>query len=62
MISMVAVTDLLGAANLARSKTYLVYEPLLVAAGLYILLAFLIEAGFRRLERRDPLRAALKDS
>jgi polar amino acid transport system permease protein len=39
----VAVTDLLGAANLVRAQTLKVYEPLLAVALIYIVLAFVIE-------------------
>ncbi|RJG08822.1 ABC transporter permease subunit [Pseudomonas cavernicola] len=48
LASTVAVTDLLGAANLVRAQTLRVYEPLLAVAVIYIILAFLIEHGFAR--------------
>ncbi|MGH8353163.1 MAG: ABC transporter permease subunit, partial [Pseudomonas sp.] len=48
LASTVAVTDLLGAANLVRAQTLRVYEPLLAVAVIYIILAFLIEHGFSR--------------
>lgn len=57
LASTVAVTDLLGAANLVRSQTLRVYEPLLVVAVVYIVLAFLIEQGFARVGR-TPQRQA----
>lgn len=57
LASTVAVTDLLGAANLVRAQTLKVYEPLLVVAVVYIVLAFLIEQGFARLGR-TPQRQA----
>ena len=44
-----AVTDLLGAANLVRAQTLKVYEPLLAVALIYIVLAFVIEYGCSRL-------------
>ena len=43
LASTVAVTDLLGAANLVRAQTLKVYEPLLAVAVIYIILAFVIE-------------------
>jgi polar amino acid transport system permease protein len=49
LASTVAVTDLLGAANLVRAQTLRVYEPLLAVAVVYIVLAFVIEHGFSRL-------------
>lgn len=48
LASTVAVTDLLGAANLVRAQSLRVYEPLLAVALIYIILAFLIEHGFSR--------------
>lgn len=44
--------DLYGATALIRQRTYLTYEPLLLAALGYILLTLIIEALFRKLERR----------
>lgn len=41
LASTVAVTDLLGAANLVRAQSLRVYEPLLAVALIYIILAFL---------------------
>lgn len=49
LASTVAVTDLLGAANLVRAQTLRVYEPLLAVAVVYIVLAFVIEHGCARL-------------
>lgn len=57
LASTVAVTDLLGAANLVRAQTLKVYEPLLVVAVVYIVLALLIEQGFARIGR-TPQRQA----
>lgn len=57
LASTVAVTDLLGAANLVRAQTLRVYEPLLVVAVIYIILAILIEQGFARIGK-TPQRQA----
>jgi len=57
LASTVAVTDLLGAANLVRSQTMIIYEPLLLVAVIYICLAFLIERGFS-LFGKTPQRTA----
>jgi polar amino acid transport system permease protein len=48
LASTVAVSDLLGVANLVRAQSLRVYEPLLVVALIYIGLAFLIQYGFSR--------------
>lgn len=57
LASTVAVTDLLGAANLVRAQSLRVYEPLLAVALIYIILAFLIEHGFSRVGK-TPQRLA----
>lgn len=57
LASTVAVTDLLGAANLVRSQTLRVYEPLLVVAVIYIILAIVIEQAFARIGK-TPQRQA----
>lgn len=62
LASTVAVTDLLGAANLVRAQTLKVYEPLLAVALIYIILAFAIEHLCARLgnpeRNRPPQRQA----
>jgi polar amino acid transport system permease protein len=56
LASTVAVTDLLGAANYVRAQTLITYEPLITVAVVYLLLAWLIEHGFRLLEKKIPSR------
>lgn len=51
LASTVAVMDVLGAANFVRSQTLRTYEPLLLTALLYLLLALVIEYLFRRIGR-----------
>lgn len=58
LASTVAVMDVLGAANYIRAQTLRTYEPLLVVAVIYVVLAFLIERAFAWLERRGPQRPA----
>jgi polar amino acid transport system permease protein len=57
LASTVAVMDVLGAANFVRTQTLRTYEPLLVTALVYLVLALLIEQVFRRLARRLPVRS-----
>ncbi|MDC7817302.1 MULTISPECIES: ABC transporter permease [Pseudomonas] len=57
LASTVAVTDLLGAANLVRAQTLKVYEPLLAVALIYIILAFAIEHLCARLSNPERNRA-----
>ena len=55
--STIAVVDLLGAANVVRAQTLQIYQPLLLVAGVYLCLTFLIEALYAIAERRGtPLR------
>lgn len=56
LASTVTVIDLLGAANLIRAQTFRVYEPLMLVAGVYIVLTFIIAIIFRLIERRIPSR------
>ncbi|MFW0757899.1 ABC transporter permease [Pseudomonas sp. H11T01] len=57
LASTIAVVDLLGAANVVRAQTFQIYQPLLLVAGVYVCLTFLIEAVFAIAERRGtPLR------
>ncbi|SEN62481.1 polar amino acid transport system permease protein [Pseudomonas sp. ok272] len=57
LASTIAVIDLLGAANVVRAQTLQVYQPLLLVAGVYVCLTFLIEALFAFAERcGTPLR------
>ena len=57
LASTVAVMDVLGAANFVRTQTLRTYEPLLVTALVYLVLALLIEYLFRRLGRGVPVRS-----
>jgi polar amino acid transport system permease protein len=57
LASTVAVMDVLGAANFVRTQTLRTYEPLLVTALVYLVLALLIEEVFRRLAHRLPTRS-----
>jgi polar amino acid transport system permease protein len=56
LASTVAVMDVLGAANFVRTQTLRTYEPLLITALVYLVLALLIEYVFRRMARRVPAR------
>jgi polar amino acid transport system permease protein len=60
LASTIAIIDLLGAANVVRAQTLQVYEPLLLVAGVYVCLTFMIEALFAFAERRGtPMRRAV---
>ena len=50
----ITVIDLMGAANIIRAQTFRVYEPLILVAAVYIMLAVMIALVFRFLELRIP--------
>lgn len=54
LVSTIAVMDLLKAANIVRDETFLVYEPLLLIAGIYIALTLVLTLVMRRVERGFP--------
>ena len=59
LASTVAVMDMLGVTNAFRVQTLKTYEPLLLIAVIYLILAMLIEFVFRRIEARIPTRSAI---
>lgn len=52
----VTVLDIFGVILRVRQNTYLTYEPLFVAAGLYMVLTLIITQLFGRIEGRVPSR------
>lgn len=48
----ITVRDIMGEANIIRAQTFRIYEPLVTAALLYLILTFLIVQGFAFAERR----------
>lgn len=48
----ITIRDIMGEANIIRSQTFRIYEPLLTAAFLYLILTFVIVQGFSFAERR----------
>lgn len=54
LVSTIAVMDLLQAANIIRDETFLVYEPLLLIAGIYLALVLVLTLVMRRVERDFP--------
>ncbi|WP_067561437.1 ABC transporter permease [Halofilum ochraceum] len=54
LVSTIAVMDLLQAANIVRDETFLVYEPLLLIAGIYIAMTMVLTLGMRAVERNFP--------
>jgi polar amino acid transport system permease protein len=54
LASTITVIDLMGAASIVRAQTFRVYEPLIIVAAVYIVLALVIALVFRFLELRVP--------
>jgi polar amino acid transport system permease protein len=54
LVSTIAVMDLLKAANIVRDETFLVYEPLLLVAGIYLAMTMALVAVMRVVETRFP--------
>ncbi|MFK7996602.1 MAG: ABC transporter permease [Granulosicoccus sp.] len=50
----ITIFDVYGVGSIVRQETYRVYEPLLLVAGIYILLTAIIVVLFRWLEARVP--------
>ncbi len=56
LIFTIPVMDLMGATSKVRQDTYIVYEPLLLLALIYMILTYIITRLFGRLEQLVPLR------
>ena len=54
LASTITVIDMMGAANIVRAQTFRVYEPLLLVAVVYVVIAIIIALIFRWLEGRVP--------
>lgn len=54
LVSTIAVVDLLRAANIVRSETFLVYEPLLLVAGIFVAMTLVLTTAMWMLERSYP--------
>ncbi|RTR06466.1 ABC transporter permease [Halomonas nitroreducens] len=54
LVSTIAMMDLLQAANIIRDETFLVYEPLMLIAGLYLALTVVLTLVLRQVERHFP--------
>lgn len=54
LIATITVIDIYAVSSRVRSDTFIVYEPLLLLAVVYIVIALVIGQGFAWLERRVP--------
>lgn len=58
LVATITVVDIYAVAKRVTQDTFIVYEPLLFLAAIYMILAALIVLFFRWLERRIPSRVA----
>ncbi|MFG6668664.1 ABC transporter permease [Halomonas sp. HNIBRBA4712] len=54
LVSTIALMDLLQAANIIRDETFLVYEPLLLIAGIYLATTVVLTVTLRLVELNFP--------
>lgn len=54
LAGVITIFDVYGVGSMVRQETYRIYEPLLLIAGIYILLTGVIVLLFRWLEGRVP--------
>jgi polar amino acid transport system permease protein len=59
LVATITVVEIYAVSSRIRADTFIVYEPLLLLAVIYLILAGLITLLFRWLERRGPGRADL---
>ena len=52
MVSVIGVAELMYKAGIVRGNTALGLEPILVAAGIYFVLTFILTRGLSYVERR----------
>ena len=52
----VTVMDVFGVILRVRQNTYLTYEPLIMAAIIYMALTFVVTRAFGHIERQVPIR------
>jgi polar amino acid transport system permease protein len=58
LVATITVLDIYAVSSRVRQDTFIVYEPLLLLAVVYMCITGLIVLGFRWLERRVPQRVA----
>ncbi|THD81419.1 ABC transporter permease [Aliigemmobacter aestuarii] len=58
LVATITVVDIYAVSSRVRQDTYIVYEPLLLLAVVYMVITGIIVLAFRALERRVPSRIA----
>ena len=54
LVSTITIYEVFGVGTIVRQETYRIYEPLLLLAGIYACLTFILVLIFRYLENRIP--------
>jgi len=52
----ITVLELMGVTNMIRQDTYRIYEPLLLAAAIYMVITFIIVRTFNWIESKVPMK------
>ncbi|MCU9847848.1 ABC transporter permease [Defluviimonas sp. WL0024] len=56
LVATIAIVEIYAVASRVRQDTFIVYEPLLLLAVVYLVIAGLLALGFRKLEARVPVK------
>jgi polar amino acid transport system permease protein len=56
LVATITMVDIYGVASRVRQETYIIYEPLLLLALVYMTITFILVFLFRKLEARIPVR------
>lgn len=56
LVATIAITEIYAVSSRVRQDTFIIYEPLLLLAVVYLVIAGLIALAFRKLEKRVPVR------
>jgi polar amino acid transport system permease protein len=56
LVATITVIDIYAVASRVRQDTFIVYEPLLLLALIYLIITGILVFGFRKLEAKIPSR------
>ena len=56
LVATIAIVDIYAVASRVRQDTFIVYEPLLLLAVVYLVIAGILAFAFRKLEQRIPVK------
>jgi polar amino acid transport system permease protein len=58
LVATIAIVDIYAVASRVRQDTFIVYEPLILLAVVYLVIAGILAFAFKKLEERVPVRAS----